>query len=256
MTKPNILFVDDEAAVLRAMSRIFRKADVNVLTANSAAEGLDVLRQHTVSVIISDQRMPGMCGTDFLKEVRSDYPDTVRCILSGYAEMESVVAAINDGHVYRFMAKPWDDDEIRKAIADCLRTAQGLAQERQKQISLQKKASALEDKSAQLTELFDLQESLLQSSRVVLDQLPVGVAAIDAQGRMIYTNRLFANEFGHLPGVALGQTAGEPWVGAANDKITGQTKLTVNQTSRLAQINRVEIGGQVHTLIAMSPTHT
>ncbi len=256
MIKPTILFVDDEAGVLRAMHRIFRKMDVNVLTANSADDGLDLLKTQTVSVIVSDQRMPGMCGTDFLKEVRSHYPDTVRCILSGYAEMESVVAAINDGHVYRFIAKPWDDEEIQEALADCLLIAEGLTQKRQEQASLQEKASALEDERAQLTELFDLQESLLKSSRVVLDQLPVGVAALDARGRLIYTNRIFADEFGHLPDAVLGQVAGEPWASAANDKFVGEAKLTVDETSRIAQINQIEIGGDVHTLIAIPPDNT
>ena len=119
MNKPIVLFVDDETSVLRALNRLFRKENVTIMTAPSAAEGLKLLDQHSISVVVTDQRMTEMCGTDFLKNVRASYPDTVRCILSGYAEMDSVIAAINDGNVYRFIYKPWDDTEIIGAVNEC-----------------------------------------------------------------------------------------------------------------------------------------
>lgn len=253
MTKPTILFVDDDTSVLRSLKRLFRKDGIDVLTASSGAEGLRLLEQHHVNVVVSDQRMPGMCGTDFLKEVRTRHAETVRCILSGYAEMESVVAAINDGNVYRFIAKPWDDTEIRKILGDCLSAAERLVEERRARVSLESRATALEEQSAQLSELFTLQESLLKSSRDVLDRLPVAVAALDACGRMIYTNRRFTNEFGHLPGATLGQPAGDPWADAANDNFIGNTEITVDDTSHIAQVEQIEIAGHMHTIIALSP---
>lgn len=253
MTAPTILFVDDEVGVLRSMQRLFRKENINVLTAQGGAEGLAVLAKQTASVVVSDQRMQGMRGTDFLKKVCEQYPDTIRCILSGYAEMDSVVAAINDGHVYRFIAKPWDDDELKGYLEDCLRAAKEISDEREARQSLAKKASALEEESAEYAELFRLQDTLLKSSRVVLDQLPIAVAAIDPAARLIYTNRRFAREFGHLPGAVLGQAAGEPWASAASNNVTGNTELTVDQSVVSAQIEKVEIGGHQHTLIAMTP---
>ncbi len=253
MSGPAILFVDDEPGVLRAMQRLFRKRSVAVLTASGGAEALDLLERQPVDVVVSDQRMAGMSGTDFLKEVRARYPDTVRCILSGYAEMESVVAAINDGNVYRFIAKPWDDAEIQDILAHCLAVAAGLAEDRRARASLQDRATALEEESAQLAELFALQQSLLKSSRDVLDQLPIAVTALDAQGRMIYTNRRFASEFGHLPGAVLGQCAGEPWASAAGESDGGDTELKIEQTVHSAKVTEIEIGGHRHTLIAMTP---
>ena len=256
MTEATILFVDDEAGVLHALKRLLRKHSATILTAPGGAEGLDLMERHSVNVVVSDQRMPDMLGTEFLKEVRARYPDTVRCILSGYAEMESVVAAINDGNVYRFIGKPWDDAEIKNILSDCLSASEGLAEDRRAQVSLHNRATALEDESAQLTELFELQGSLLKSSRDVLNQLPIAIAALDAHGRIIYTNRRFANDFGHLPGAVLGQFAGETWASAANDNIIGDIEFTVEETLHNAQIEHVEIAGHVHTLIAISPDRT
>ena len=165
MSKPIILFVDDETSVLRAMNRLFRKQNVTVLTAPSGAQGLELLDQHSISVVVSDQRMTKMCGTDFLKKVRAWYPDTVRCILSGYAEMDSVIAAINDGNVYRFMYKPWDDTEIVATVNECLTVAVSKAKERRDRASLEIRATALEQESVQFAELIELQKTLLNSPR-------------------------------------------------------------------------------------------
>jgi len=253
MSDQTILFVDDELGVLRALKRLLRKESVTVMTASNANEGLNILAQNVVGVVVSDQRMPAMCGTDFLKQVKAMYPHTVRCILSGYAEMDSVVAAINDGYVYRFIAKPWDDTELVAIITECLTLANEIAKGHRDRISLENKATELEAKSAQFSEQLELQESLLKSSRDVLDQLPVAVAALDGHGRMIYANRRFTSDFGHLPGATLGQFAGEPWASATNDNMVGEKQLKIDQKLHGAQIDRVRIGGHLHTLIAMSP---
>lgn len=255
MTLPNVLFVDDEQGVLNSIKRLFRKENLKVLTASCAEDGLAVLEQHRVNVVISDQRMPGMSGTDFLKKVRLLYPDTVRCILSGYAEMHCVVAAVNDGNVYRFIGKPWDETELKEAVNECLLLAHDLAEQRRARASLESRASELEERSARYSELIELQESLLKSSRDVLDQLPVAVAALDDQGRMIYTNRRFANDYGHLPGTVLGQVAGEPWVSAVDDNFVGNRDLRIDDTSHSAHIDRISIGGNLHALITMSPQY-
>ena len=253
MTESTVLFVDDEAAVLSAMRRIFRKTEVNVLVANSGAEGLRIMETHSVNVVVSDQRMPSMSGTQFLKAVRDRYPHTLRCILSGYAEMEAVVAAINDGHVYRFIAKPWDDADVRDAVTECLDVAIERAAEHVAKIALHDKAAELESKNDHMAKLVTRQESLLASSRSVLDQLPVSLAVLDALGRVIYTNRSFVAEFGHLPGVALGGPAGEHLARAAQAPITGETQLRMEDTSRHAHLSKIEIGEHVHTLITISP---
>lgn len=116
--RPTVLLVDDEPNVLRALNRLLRRDGYRILTADSAAAAFDVLAQHDVHVILSDQRMPQMCGTDFLQEVKSLYPQTVRIVLSGYTDLQTVTQAINRGAIYRFLTKPWEDDALRAHIKE------------------------------------------------------------------------------------------------------------------------------------------
>lgn len=111
-----LLLVDDEENVLRSLVRLFRRDGYRVLAANSVREAFDLLASNPVQVIVSDQRMPDMSGTEFLGRVRDLYPDTVRMVLSGYTDLKSITEAINRGAIYRFLTKPWDDDELRGHI--------------------------------------------------------------------------------------------------------------------------------------------
>jgi len=117
-----VLFVDDEASILGSIKRVFRKADFELLTAGSANEALAILRIRQVSVLVSDYSMPEVNGAELLKQARNIQPDMVRIILTGNNDQESVVRAINEGAVSRFLNKPWDDkkllEEVNSALQD------------------------------------------------------------------------------------------------------------------------------------------
>ena len=119
--KQTVLFVDDEANILSSLKRTLRREGYTILTAESASEGFSLLAKNTVQVIVSDQRMTEMSGTEFLSRVKSLYPKTVRMVLSGYSEISSVTDSINKGAVYRFMMKPWDDEKLKAEVAGALR---------------------------------------------------------------------------------------------------------------------------------------
>jgi signal transduction histidine kinase len=112
-----ILYVDDEPYALETLRRQF-KHDFTILTASSGAEGLEVLGSRAVALVLSDQRMPDMAGTQFLARVRTTYPDTVRMLLTAYSDLESVVDAINLGNVCRYLTKPYDEREVRMAFRE------------------------------------------------------------------------------------------------------------------------------------------
>ena len=116
-----LLIVDDEASIVRALQRELHGEGYRILTAENAEVALELLALHEVHVIISDQKMPGMSGTEFLGRVRDMYPDTVRLMLSGYAELESALDAINHGAVFRFFTKPWNDESLRRHIREAFR---------------------------------------------------------------------------------------------------------------------------------------
>lgn len=102
------------------VERLLRK-DHRVLTANSGEEALEILKQEDVSLIITDQRMPGMNGTEMLRESLRDAPDAARIILTGYADVEALIDAINTSRVYKFASKPWDPIEFKQTVEDALR---------------------------------------------------------------------------------------------------------------------------------------
>jgi diguanylate cyclase (GGDEF)-like protein len=113
-----LLLLDDEVNVLRALTRLLRRDGYQILTASSAQDAFTLLAKHDVQVILSDQRMPEMNGTEFLRRIKDLYPDTIRLVLSGYTDLKSVTEAINQGSIYKFLTKPWDDGHLRATIAE------------------------------------------------------------------------------------------------------------------------------------------
>ncbi|OCC16513.1 response regulator receiver protein [Dissulfuribacter thermophilus] len=111
-----ILFVDDEENILKAIYRLLRKEGYEIVTTTDPFEALDIVREKHVSVIVSDQRMPTMAGTELLEKVKEISPDTVRIILTGYADMNAALDAINKGGVYRFINKPWNDEDFKATL--------------------------------------------------------------------------------------------------------------------------------------------
>lgn len=191
-----ILCVDDERNVLRALERIFLDDDFAIITAGSGEEGLVALQENPdIQLIISDYRMPGMNGVEFLKRVCEIRPDTVRIVLSGYADTAAVVAAINEGQIYKFVPKPWNDDELRQTVIKAIETFelhqrnQELSEELlQANTHLQELNEELERIVATRTAELSLQNRALNHARNILLHLPVGVLAIVADDVIVQCN--------------------------------------------------------------------
>lgn len=154
-----ILLVDDEENILRSLQRVLRREPWTLVIANSGDEALAAIAEQPVDLVISDARMPGMDGPTLLAEIRRRHPWTVRILLTGYADITSTISAINDGQIYRYISKPWDDDElrliIRQALAFQYSERRRLALEkltRKQNRQLQALNASLEDKVRQRTE--------------------------------------------------------------------------------------------------------
>jgi len=213
MAEPiRILCVDDEPNVLRSLTRLFLDDPYEILTAPSGAEGLLILdRSGTVPVVISDHRMPGMSGVEFLTEVRKRWPDTVRIVLSGYADTGAIVSAINDGQIYRFVAKPWNDDELRITVANALERYDLRRKNVELAEALQRKNSELtalnrdlERRVVERTEALTVQNRLLTESLGILDNLPMAVVGMDPKGTVFQCNRKGMVSFGSRIGPVIG----------------------------------------------------
>lgn len=200
-----ILCVDDERNVLRALERIFLDDDYEIVLAGSGDEGLKAMEESgPFQVVVSDYRMPVMNGVEFLKGVYDRWPETVRIVLSGYADASAIVAAINEGHIYRFIPKPWNDDELKVTIQNCLERYFLLKKNSELLEKLSAANQALEEKVQLRTEQLELRNRALEFSQNLMGNLPVGVAGIAADGMIAYCNsiatRLLKNVCGDLLG--------------------------------------------------------
>ena len=116
-----LLLVDDEPSILSSLNRLLRREGYHILTATSAAEGMELLATHEVAVVMTDQRMPNMTGSEFLAKVRVMHPDTIRIILSGYSDLKAITEVVNRGEIFKFLNKPWDDAELLEALREAFR---------------------------------------------------------------------------------------------------------------------------------------
>ena len=120
IASPTLLFVDDEPGILSSLRRLFRPHGYRIFIAEGGAAGLEILEKEQIDLVISDMRMPEMDGAAFLKEVRNRWPKVMRILLTGYADITSTVAAINQGEIYRYISKPWDDNEIVTIVREAI----------------------------------------------------------------------------------------------------------------------------------------
>ncbi len=195
-TRPRtLLLVDDESNIIAALRRLLRRDGYEILSAYSGVEGLELLKRNPVDIIVSDQRMPGMSGVEFLRQAKRLYPATTRIMLSGYTDLESVTNAINEGAVYRFLIKPWDDDQLRDFIADAFRQ-KGLADENvQLNLKIRTANQELACSNRQLQAVLNAKQEQFARSEIslgvvrdALQCLPIPVIGIDDEGLIAFVN--------------------------------------------------------------------
>ncbi|MBS1209104.1 MAG: response regulator [Proteobacteria bacterium] len=187
---PNtVLLVDDEENILASLRRLLRKDGYRILCATSGQAGLDLLASEKVDVIISDQRMPHMVGTVFLQKAQELSPNSVRMILSGYTDLESVTAAINQGAVYKFLTKPWDDEILRLSIKEALRHKWVRDENRMLQAMLVEVNEELAHANQLLAERVDFAQEALHNFQEIVHDLPVALLGIDASGLLMFANK-------------------------------------------------------------------
>lgn len=192
---PTLLLVDDEENILSALRRLFKPQGYRLLTATGGREGLEILERGTADMVISDMRMPEMTGAAFLEEVARQWPDTVRILLTGYADLSMTIDAINKGHIYRYISKPWEDHDIRLTVQHALEQ-QHLERERRRleklthaqNRELKDLNAGLEDKvrarTAELQEMYDMVElAYKELKRSYVASIPVFANLVEMSER-------------------------------------------------------------------------
>jgi PAS domain S-box-containing protein len=184
----HLLLLDDEPNILRSLRRVFRAQPWTVHTAGTPDEAFELLARHPVGVVMSDQRMPLMRGTDFLARVKQLYPDTMRIVLSGYTELQSVTDAINEGAIYKFLTKPWNDEALNQEIEQAFRQHEMAAESHRLQQRLLESNRVLEGRLQQNAERLQRDEVALDVTHEALGVVPVPVLGIDLSGTIAISN--------------------------------------------------------------------
>ena len=184
--KGKILFVDDEENILRSLQRLFMDEEVEVFTASSGAKGLEVLARETgVGVIVSDQRMPEMTGVDFLEKSKAISPQSIRILLTGYADVNAAIDAINRGGTFRYLNKPWNDDELVHTVKGALQMYRLLAENK-------RLAAIVKQQNAELKKWNTELESIVQEQTMEIQKSYDSVRAINSRLRANFKNTIVA----------------------------------------------------------------
>jgi response regulator RpfG family c-di-GMP phosphodiesterase len=193
--KHSILCIDDEENILNALKRLLRKEGYRILTAGSGAEGLKILEEHEVHLIISDQRMPGMSGTEFLSKVKERFPDSIRIVLTGYTDVDTITESINQGHIYKFILKPWNDQNLKLEIKQGLeqyelRKANQTLHEKvvQQNNELINMNTQLESLVQARTRELEIQNQALELAQAILEDVPIPVIGISQERMIVFIN--------------------------------------------------------------------
>ncbi len=150
-----VLLVDDEPSLLAGLTRVLRKEPYEIMTAGAAEEAAMLLEEHNIDLIISDEEMPGMSGTEFLVRVAQEYPDTVRIVLTGYPTLSAALRAINEGKVYQFLTKPCNEIDLAITIRRALQQKDLLVKSREL-LEVSKSQSALIEDARLLRRMRDI----------------------------------------------------------------------------------------------------
>ena len=210
-----LLLVDDEENIVAALRRLLRAEGWLVLSATSAEQALQLMARHEVDVILSDQRMPGMTGVELLRRAKQVYPETIRLVLSGYTELQSITDAINEGAIYKFLAKPWDDEQLRAHLREAFALKEMADQNRRLDREVQAANRELAELNGRLQTLLSAQREQnerevgsREAAQELLDAVPVPVFGIDDENLLVFANAPAQALFG-LDGNLLGGPAAE-----------------------------------------------
>ena len=230
-----LLLVDDEEDIGAAMARLFRRDGYEILRASGGLEGLETLAQHRAGVVISDQRMPGMSGVEFLTRVKELYPQTIRIVMTGYADIDSVTDAVNRGAIYKFFTKPWDNETLRAEVLEAFAhyelvlKKEGLLQEIQSanvllaQVNMEL-ASAMERKDSQIERIehYDALTDLPNRS-LFLDRLELEVARAHRDNCMVAVMSIDMDRFKQVND-SFGYPAGDQLLQAVAKRLLGHIR--------------------------------
>ncbi len=170
MENNNILIVDDEESVLNSLKRVFKRENFNILSAGGGDEAIDIIQQNEIAVVVTDERMAGTDGVEVLRNVTEWSPDTFRVLLTGYADMNAVIGAINSGEVHRYVSKPWNNFELLDIVKSGANRYNLLAENRRLNLDILKQRDDLKLLNEHLEERVRERTQALEEKQITMKQ--------------------------------------------------------------------------------------
>ncbi len=249
MNEKVLLCVDDELSIQNSLKRLLRHEEFTVLTASSAEEGLRILEKVTAHLVISDQRMPEMTGTEFLQKVKELYPDTVRVILSAYADAKAILDAINCGEVYRFFTKPWDDEELKINIRQCFEHYDLLQAQKYQFCHMQAQNEKLNSLTEELARaVISERANTINVAQEIINIIQTPVLTLTEEGMILLINQSFFRAFPRLSQTTFGTdirtlfpNQGEDFLSKILQGDADQNKCFVEMDGGLIQLESISL---------------
>jgi FixJ family two-component response regulator len=238
----SVLFVDDEANILKALRRLFRRDRWEKYFVSSGEEALALIeKEGPADIIVTDQRMHGMTGLELLREILRRHPECVRIVLSGYTDVQSILDAVNQGAIYKFLTKPWDDEVLRQVVGEAVESVEIRRENEHLQHVVQGQHQQLLATSRFLEEAGSSLDEVetFAFARHLMETLPVGVAAVREDGTLSVANQA-AHQILGARGVDV--AVGRPW--PADD-------LSASARSVLRRVQRLQPAGWKGTVYAL-----
>lgn len=195
MNHIGILCVDDEENILHSLKRMLRHEPYRVFTANNSHDALRIIQDHEIQLVMTDQRMPEISGIELLQKIKEINPNIVRVVLSGYAEIHVVVEAVNQGEVFRFLAKPWRDEELKMDIRACLEQYALRNHNHKLTEELLEKNQKLEELNEALNQTIKERSEYLNLTQEVIDSIPFPILGIDKENYLVLINSAYCHFF-------------------------------------------------------------
>lgn len=191
-----LLLVDDEPNILTALQRLLRHDGYTILASDDPHRALEILAAEPVDVILADQRMPAMNGVEFLRRAKQTHPETVRIVLSGYTDLQFVTDAINEGAIYKFLTKPWDDEQLREHVREAFRSKEIGDENRRLTEALQTANLKLQAHIAEQARQASQIETVLDTLQEVLQVIPWPIVGVDREGMIALSNHAADSSLG------------------------------------------------------------
>lgn len=239
-----VLCVDDEQNISHSLKRLLRKEAYRLLTASSGAEGLKLLEENDVHLVISDQRMPEMSGTEFLSIVKERYPHAIRIVLTGYTEVDAITESINKGHVYKFFLKPWNDQSLKLEIKQALDQYDLIQDNKlldqkvlQQNEELKRINENLEALVQERTKELEIQNQVLELSQAILEDFPLPIIGVSAEGGVVLINQEAQALSFNGKSVEIGKELVDYFSTDAQEKMAGVLATNTTQTLKSYQLS-------------------